>query len=193
MTIYYLYVKTHTVTGLKYLGQTSKKDPHKYAGSGRYWKEHLRMFGERYTTEIIASSSDKSVIDDFGRYYSELWRITSSVDDYGTRIWANLIPETGGGPGWKHGIENPSKSMDFRQRKKISQLGSANPKFDPTLYVFRNNHTGLQVTMTKFEFRTKFNLAHSHVSNLVSGRHRVKSVRGWIFIGKSVLSTSLPD
>jgi hypothetical protein len=37
MTIYYLYVKTHNITGLKYLGYTSRKNPHKYTGSGTRW------------------------------------------------------------------------------------------------------------------------------------------------------------
>jgi hypothetical protein len=38
----YLYVKTHNKTGLKYLGQTSQKDPHKYPGSGTRWRHHLK-------------------------------------------------------------------------------------------------------------------------------------------------------
>jgi hypothetical protein len=52
MTIY-LYVKTYSKTGLKYLGQTSSNDPHKYPGSGMYWKSHLKKHGLDYTTEIL--------------------------------------------------------------------------------------------------------------------------------------------
>ena len=46
MTTYSLYVKTHQVTGLKYLGQTSKSDPHKYTGSGKYWLRHIKQHGK---------------------------------------------------------------------------------------------------------------------------------------------------
>ena len=44
MTIYYLYVKTHRITGLKYLGKT-KQDPYKYRGSGVYWTSHIKKHG----------------------------------------------------------------------------------------------------------------------------------------------------
>ena len=43
-SMYYLYVKTHKVTGLKYLGQTSK-DPFKYNGSGTRWTNHIKKYG----------------------------------------------------------------------------------------------------------------------------------------------------
>jgi len=36
----YLYKKTHNETGLQYLGKTIR-DPHKYPGSGLYWKRQL--------------------------------------------------------------------------------------------------------------------------------------------------------
>ena len=49
----YLYVKTHRKTGLKYLGKTTKKDPHAYHGSGADWKIHLKEHGYDYDTEII--------------------------------------------------------------------------------------------------------------------------------------------
>ena len=41
MTIY-LYVKQHSVTGLKYFGRTECKNPFRYKGSGSYWKKHLK-------------------------------------------------------------------------------------------------------------------------------------------------------
>ena len=56
MTIYYLYVKTHIKTGLKYLGQT-KQNPFKYKGSGTDWKNHIKQFGNQVNTEIIFQTS----------------------------------------------------------------------------------------------------------------------------------------
>ena len=99
MTIYYLMVKTHTITGLKYLCQTKKKNPHNYLGSGKYWINHLAYYGKNIRTDIILETTDKNLLNNTGRYYSILWRITTSMDDFGNRIWANAIAETGGGPG----------------------------------------------------------------------------------------------
>ena len=99
MTIYYLMVKTHNTTGLKYLCQTKKKDPHKYLGSGKYWIKHLAYYGKNIRTDIILETTDKNLLNDTGRSYSILWRITTSMDHFGNRIWANAIAETGAGPG----------------------------------------------------------------------------------------------
>lgn len=59
MNIYYLYIKTHKKTGLKYLGQTSKQNPYEYYGSGTDWKKHLNEFGYLVDTEILAKVTTK--------------------------------------------------------------------------------------------------------------------------------------
>jgi hypothetical protein len=87
----YLYVKTHLVTGLKYLGQTSSKDPHSYPGSGVYWKNHLKKHGYLYSTEILKECSSKDELKKFGIYYSRLWNVIESNE------WANLKEEQGDG------------------------------------------------------------------------------------------------
>lgn len=97
MTIYYLMIKTHNITGLKYLCQTSKQDPFTYCGSGKDWRIHLNKFGYTVRTEILAKCFSKEELNVQGRYYSNLYKVTTAVDDYGCRIWANRIPETGGG------------------------------------------------------------------------------------------------
>lgn len=90
MTIY-LYVKTHNKTGIKYLGQTTAKDPHKYSGSGVYWKLHLKKHGHDYTTEILKECKTKEEVKLFGMYYSNLWNVVESDN------WANLKVEQGDG------------------------------------------------------------------------------------------------
>ena len=87
----YLYVKTHQKTGLKYLGQTSAKDPHKYIGSGVYWIAHLKVHGFDYTTEILHECKNKKELKVIGLYYSKLWNIVESNE------WANLKEECGDG------------------------------------------------------------------------------------------------
>jgi hypothetical protein len=115
MTIYTLYVKTHRKTGLKYLGQTSQ-DPFKYSGSGVDWKDHLNQFGKDIHTEIIFQTTDKEERNRQGRYYSKLWNVVNSADDFGNKIWANKIPETGGGG--LYGEDSPWKNPEMK--KKIS-------------------------------------------------------------------------
>jgi hypothetical protein len=111
MTIYTLYVKVHRKTGLRYLGQT-KKNPNKYLGSGVDWSSHLEKFGDDIDTEILLKTTDWEELKYWGRYYSKLWRVVTSMDDFGNKIWANKIPETGGG-----GNHTEQRKELFRQQQ----------------------------------------------------------------------------
>lgn len=127
----YLYVKTHTITGLKYLGKTTR-DPFNYNGSGVDWKTHLKEHGEEHTTEIIKVCKSKKELNEWGRYYSKLWNVAESKD------WANRIPETGGGWCTPESNQKRSKSLTGLKRpprteehtEKIAQQfrGKPNPK-----------------------------------------------------------------
>ena len=90
MIIYYLYIKTHRKTGLKYLGQT-KQDPFKYRGSGKRWLNHIKKHGYDVDTEILLETSNKEELKETGIYYSNLWNI---VQD---NTWANIIIENASG------------------------------------------------------------------------------------------------
>lgn len=89
--IIYLYVKTHKITGLKYLGQTSSKDPYKYKGSGVYWNLHLKKHGNEVDTTILAECNSKEELKEQGLYYSRLWDVVNNPE------WANLKEEQGDG------------------------------------------------------------------------------------------------
>lgn len=91
MIIYYLMVKTHRTTGLKYLCQTKNKNPHKYKGSGKYWKFHIHKHGYDVDTHIIVKCYTKAALREWGLYYSKLWSVVESEK------WANLMPEAGDG------------------------------------------------------------------------------------------------
>jgi hypothetical protein len=123
-------IKTHNMTGLKYLCQTKKKDPHKYLGSGIAWRKHLTCHGKTIYTEILLETTNKQLLCDTGRYYSILWRITTAMDDFGNRIWANAIPETGGGGGGKIGIPRTELTKNKIRQNKPDQSGSKNGMFD---------------------------------------------------------------
>ena len=86
--MFYLYLKTHNVTGLKYLGFTSNKDPHLYRGSGKRWKYHIQKHGYNVSTEILFENKSMEEIKPIGLYYSKMWNIVESDE------FANLMPET---------------------------------------------------------------------------------------------------
>lgn len=108
----YLYVKTHRITGLKYLGKTTNKNPYTYHGSGVDWTAHLKEYGYEYDTEIIKECQSNQELNEWGRYYSDLWNVAKSTD------WANRIPETGGGA-------TPSEETKERIRRQL--LGKKKP------------------------------------------------------------------
>lgn len=108
----YLYVKTHRKTGLKYLGKTEKKDPHKYHGSGTGWREHIKEHGYDVDTDILRECQTYDELEEWGMYYSNLWNVVESSE------WANRIPETGEGIGKKM-WEDPTYRED--QSRKASE------------------------------------------------------------------------
>lgn len=107
----YLYKKTHKVTGLQYLGKTSKADPYTYPGSGKRWRAHLDKHGYDFETEILAESEDPAEIAKIGLHYSNLWNV---VDD---ENWANLKPESGDGGTFTHTAEAKKKIGDARRSR----------------------------------------------------------------------------
>jgi hypothetical protein len=101
MTIYYLLIKTHKNTGLKYLCQTKQKNYKRYRGSGVDWTDHLKIHGSRHvSTEVVIQTTSKDELKLWGRYYSALYNVVGAQDDFGNKIWANKIIECGGGGGF---------------------------------------------------------------------------------------------
>lgn len=117
----YLYVKTHNVTGMKYLGKTTSNDPYKYMGSGLVWKRHIAKYGRDISTTILLATKDKKEIKETGIFFSKLWNIIESED------WANLTEEQGQGGkiriGWKH-TEETKRKMSLRAKvRKSTRIG----------------------------------------------------------------------
>lgn len=138
--IIYLYIKTHRITKLKYLGKTIKSDPHSYYGSGHYWKRHLKKYGYDYDTEILKECQSNDELKYWGRYYSELFNIIESEE------WANLkIEEGDGGRPSDNGIERIRKSnlgrtpwnkgkkvMTEEQKENLRQRNLGKPSYKRT-------------------------------------------------------------
>jgi hypothetical protein len=111
----YLYVKTHKVTGLKYFGKTTKKDPFKYNGSGTYWLNHLKKHGKLIDTEIIGTFEDEHECSKFALHFSIKNNILESKE------WANLRLENGidGAPiGNTFSEETIKKMSEIKKGKK---------------------------------------------------------------------------
>ena len=86
---YFLYVKIHKDTGLKYLGHTRSPNPYNYKGSGLYWKSHIQKYGYNVRTIILLETYDTNKLESVARFFSDFFDVVNSEK------WANIIPETG--------------------------------------------------------------------------------------------------
>lgn len=180
MNIYYLYIKTHSKTGLKYLGYTTQ-DPSKYNGSGSYWKRHLKKHGDCHITEILLETSNHEDIRTMGIHYSSLWNIVESPD------WANIIPESGVGV-----IQTPEtieKSINTRKRNGTISNGVAamkNPEIQKKAglnsrksYEFISPTGEIIVESGLAEFCKKHKLDPGNMSSIAHGKKNLKTHKGW--------------
>jgi hypothetical protein len=103
----YLYVKTHRLTGLKYLGKTTANDPASYKGSGTYWSAHIKKHGYNVDTAILRECKDNEEVTEWGKYYSQLWNIVENPE------WANLKDETGDGGNFRHLVSKEGKQKNL--------------------------------------------------------------------------------
>jgi hypothetical protein len=131
-----LYIKQHTITGLRYFGKSIKYDIDEYHGSGTYWKRHINKHGKDHIiTEWMSDwFHNEKEIKEFALAFSEIFDIVNSKE------WTNLKEENGmeGGsmgsiialeaarkravttsdPKWK---ESTGKEMAKKQARKISE------------------------------------------------------------------------
>ena len=84
----WLYIKQHTVTGLKYFGKTTR-NPRKYKGSGKRWVNHLSVHGNLVETIWCQLFTNKNELVEFALKFSKENNIVESDE------WANLMPENG--------------------------------------------------------------------------------------------------
>lgn len=111
-----LYIKTHNKTGLKYLGYTTQ-NPHKYPGSGKRWKPHIKKHGKDISTEILLITEDKEELKQTGLFFSKLWNVVESDE------WANFKPEEGSG-----GVD-PIKHSEIMKRSNKERVENGTHHF----------------------------------------------------------------
>lgn len=105
----WLYIKQHELTKLKYFGKTTAKDPIKYSGSGKYWKDHLEKHGYKVITLWFELFTNKQTLIDYATTFSKDNNIIDCAE------WANLIEENGL-DGWIVGHKRL-----FKKRKPLTE------------------------------------------------------------------------
>ncbi len=86
-----LYLHTHKINGLKYLGFTSnlKRRGYEYKNDNSMWGAHLRKYGEDYTTEILYEGDNQELLSNHAIAYSLVHKIWDNSE------YANLELENG--------------------------------------------------------------------------------------------------
>lgn len=141
--IIYLYIKQHSLTGLKYFGKTVNKNPHAYAGSGKYWISHvIKHGGRKYIKTLeVYGFDDIKLLEEFAYNFSIQNDIHNSKD------WANLIPETGrGGSIIGRKLSNETKikisksklgTKHSEEAKQKMSFAKSKPRTNPEVWLSR--------------------------------------------------------
>jgi hypothetical protein len=148
----YLYIKQHSVTGLKYFGKTTKSNPYKYLGSGKHWLRHIKKHGIQFVETIWLSEpyTNKELLTEFALFISEEYNIVESKE------WANLIPENG-----INGGDNPASKTKASIEKRTLK----------TAKQFSFLKEGMLITGTNLnQFCKLHNLNQAAMQGVLSGR-----------------------
>lgn len=86
-----LLIKTHKVTGMKYLCYTQKIDHEAYLGSGKYWIRHLEKYGNDIETELVF------ITEDYEKFVQTAIQKSIELNVVLSDSWANLRLEDGVG------------------------------------------------------------------------------------------------
>ena len=106
-----LYIATHNKTGLKYFGKTTrhllKEDLQKqYHGSGTFWRNHLKKYGDEVTMEVYGVYNEDEV-KEIALKFSKENNIVESKE------WANLVNEDGLYGGSVKGAKRKKKECPY--------------------------------------------------------------------------------
>lgn len=118
----WLYVKKHSVTGLLYFGKTTLSTPINYIGSGKYWRNHLKVHGTQIETIWCMLFTDYSDLIEFAELFSEFFDVAKSDD------WANLKAENGldgGSDKGRPGRVGYTHTDTTRKKMSVSHTGKA--------------------------------------------------------------------
>lgn len=124
--IIYLYIKQHSLTGLKYFGKT-EKNPFKYLGSGKRWLRHIKKYGKQHVKTLEIWGFDN--IDHCKNFALKFSKENNIVE---SKEWANLAPENGTDGGYRpnnylieyNKLKHPRKFYNRTPKGVISTLNA---------------------------------------------------------------------
>lgn len=172
-----LYLKTHNVTGKKYLGKTIQ-DPFKYGGSGTVWMRHLKKHGNDVTTEILFQTTDKDEFKKFAAEKSREWNIVESKE------FLNLCAEEGQGGRTVYTEERNQKISKANKGRPNTWTKSGEESSNHGMIVAKNKETGEIVRVTADEFKSNESLIGSQAG---SKHDNYKDKTGYKKTGKIVV------
>ena len=149
----YLYIKQHSITGLKYFGKTTR-NPIKYIGSGKYWKTHITKHGIEFVETIWISEpyTDKNQIKEIALKFSTENNIVESNE------WANLIPENGLDGGNSTGRKHSAKTIKKIKFAKLSKTQAEKTAINEKIAATRNAKS----------ITEKLDIEHRRITTLLS-------------------------
>ena len=169
----YLYVKTHNITGLKYFGKTTAKDPYKYNGSGVRWRRHLNKHGKDISTEILGYYIDEDECRNFAIQFGKENDIVNSKE------WANLKEESLDG-----GFDyiNNNKDIEYintrkNNRKRLYEFNKQNNFSGQKRFGEQNYFFGI-MTETNFKLNKSLqSVANEKSQTEQSRRKRIETLK----------------
>lgn len=141
----YLYIKQHKITGLKYFGKTTQKNPYKYNGSGSHWIKHIKKHGKKIETLWVYLFNDIDTLVSVALALSEMYDIVNSD------FWSNQM------------VEDGLSGYNSEQSKSIQ-----NNLIKDGKHYFQSEEHSVRVT------KQNFDRVESGIHNFQSDTHKIK-------------------
>ena len=172
---YYLLLKQHNKTGLKYLcfHYGTFKSCFSYKGSGFYWLNHLKKHGKSISTIILKESEDKSDISEAGIKYSILWNVVNSKE------FANLIIENAESDSSKLHTPEARERRRLSLLNRISKNGLTEPEKEAKIRAINAMHSPENRKKAFASIRKRFesgNLTDKQRTRGVDRKRRIKEI-----------------
>lgn len=141
-----LYHHTHNVTGKKYLGQTTR-DLNVYKGSSVDWLDHLKEYGEDYSTEILFESKDKKKFEEVCKYYSDKFSVVQNpsyfnkVAEYGGSLGGKANPNHKTGK-YTGRLDNPELYKQLDRQKHVDLWETIKKRVHPRMNFYYHKRMG---------------------------------------------------